>query len=87
MAHKGNWALRSPTDPRWNCAGEGYVGGFKLPLAAEQELEERKEALGEEPPEDLEYIYSKDEQSEPVPVDTQGGACGLFADLPPTQGH
>ncbi|OGZ06739.1 MAG: hypothetical protein A3C93_02575 [Candidatus Lloydbacteria bacterium RIFCSPHIGHO2_02_FULL_54_17] len=56
---KGTWWLKSETDPRWNCGGDGYVGGFVMPCECEQRLKELKREYGR-PPKDLEWGYMKD---------------------------
>ena len=58
MMKKGYWWLKSKIDPRWNCGGEGIVGGFVKPPEVEKKLEELRELYGE-PPEDLEWGYHK----------------------------
>lgn len=56
---KGDWWLRSKSDPRWNSDGRTLVGGFVMPDECKQKLEELKGKLGE-PPKDLEWGYMKD---------------------------
>ena len=56
---EGSWWLRSKTDPRWNCGGNAYVGGFVMPSECEKKLSELKKKLGN-PPKDLEWGYMKD---------------------------
>lgn len=56
----GSWWTKSKSDPRWNMNGTGYVGGFVCPAEATEAVEQKKEELGEEPPDDLEYGYMKD---------------------------
>ncbi len=58
ICREGEWWLRSRKDPRWNCSGSGYVGGFCMPPDCKQRVEELKKILGE-PPDDLEYGYMK----------------------------
>jgi len=60
MIKEGEWWLSSETDPRWNCSGRDYVGGFEMPAKASEALEEKKKEFGVEPPEDLEFGYMKD---------------------------
>ena len=52
----GSWWLESKSDPRWNCYGEGYVGGFMMPMEAQSKFNELKKKFGESP-EDLEWGY------------------------------
>jgi hypothetical protein len=40
--------------------GHGAVGMMSCPPAASRAIEKKKEELGEEPPDDLEYGYMKD---------------------------
>lgn len=56
----GTWWLSSKSDPRWDCSGRDRVGGFMCPSDARAAIEAKKEELGCEPPEDLEYGYMKD---------------------------
>lgn len=56
---KGSWWLSSKKDPKWNCQGYGYVGGFIMPPEAKDEIEKLKKEFGE-PPDDLEWGYMKD---------------------------
>jgi len=58
MMAKGSWWLESKTDPRWNCNGEGTVGMFTIPTAAEQKIKDLEKELGEKP-DDLKYGYMK----------------------------
>lgn len=60
MIKEGSWWLNSDKDPRWNCSGRGYVGGFECPSEAKSEIERLKKELNEEPPDDLEFGYMKD---------------------------
>lgn len=60
MLDEGAWWLKSISDPRWNCEGHGLVGMFSMPSAAKKKIEEMKEKLKCEPPEDLEFGYMKD---------------------------
>jgi hypothetical protein len=55
----GSWTLESKTDPRWNCSGNSpSVGMFALPQEAKDKLDELTKQFGE-PPEDLEWGYTK----------------------------
>lgn len=56
---EGSWWLRSNSDPRWNCDGRAYVGGFVMPPECQAKIDELKLTLGE-PPKDLEWGYMKD---------------------------
>jgi hypothetical protein len=60
MIKQGSWWIESKSDPRWNCQGQGYVGGFECPSDATSAMEEKKKELGEDPPDDLKYGYMKD---------------------------
>lgn len=57
---QGSWTLRSKSDPRWNCSGQGEVGMFSIPRNAKKKVEKLKVEFGEAPPNDLEYSYMKD---------------------------
>lgn len=56
---EGSWWLQSKSDPRWNASGRAAVGGFVMPEACKQKLEELKRRFGE-PPRDLKWGYMKD---------------------------
>ncbi len=60
LACDGEWVLVSDNDPRWNARGHCDVGGLMMPLGAQTHIDRLKEELGEDPPEDLRYIYMKD---------------------------
>lgn len=56
----GSWSLYSKIDPRWNASGHSeFVGGFSMPTACAEKLEQLKTKYGE-PPIDLEWSYMKD---------------------------
>lgn len=59
LVRPGSWYLLSKSDPRWNCYGEGNVGGFVMPKECKEKLEELKKQYGT-PPDDLEWGYMKD---------------------------
>jgi hypothetical protein len=59
MIASGVWWLKSPSDPRWDASGEGYVGGFVPPTACTKKIKELEAQLGKAP-EDLEWGYMKD---------------------------
>lgn len=59
MMAEGTWWLESRSDPRFNCRGEGLVGMFCMPPAAERKMKELEEELGCKAPEDLEFGYMK----------------------------
>lgn len=59
MLKDGGWWLRSKSDPRWNCEGEGFVGGLIMPTEARKAFELKKKELGKAP-EDLQWGYMKD---------------------------
>jgi hypothetical protein len=59
MIKEGCWWLCSKEDPRWNCKGRDYVGGFELSTDQKEAFEKKKKELGE-PPDDLEWGYMKD---------------------------
>lgn len=54
-----SWCIRSESDKRWDCDGEGEVGGFIMPPAVREKIDELTQTLGE-PPDDLTYNYMKD---------------------------
>jgi len=57
---EGIWWLTSKSDPRWDDEGRCNVGGFMMPSAVTESINNCKKQLGEEPPEDLEWGYMKD---------------------------
>jgi hypothetical protein len=58
MGKEGTWWLRSKIDRRWNWSGQsGACDISAKPAEAEAELAELRRALGEEPPDDLRYIF------------------------------
>ncbi len=59
LLRKGCWWLNSKKDPRWNCEGSGYVGGFSEPPELEKKFEQLKKNYGD-PPNDLTWGYMKD---------------------------
>jgi hypothetical protein len=56
---EGSWWVISESDPRWNCDGRGFVGGFMVPEEAEKAIKEMEEKYGKRP-DDLEFGYMKD---------------------------
>ena len=59
IVRKGSWYMRSKSDPRWNCSGKDYVGGFDLPLGMQKKLKELTESYGSQPS-DLTWHYNYD---------------------------
>jgi hypothetical protein len=57
---EGSWWVNSNSDSRWNGRGTGFVGGFGIPADAQRFIDQKKQELKEEPPDDLEYGYMKD---------------------------
>lgn len=57
---KGSWYMKSKSDPRWNCSGKEFVGGFALPLGMQAKLKEFTTKYGEQPV-DLVWHYEYDE--------------------------
>ena len=57
---QGSWSIYSKKDPRWNISGRAMVGNFIMPREVEEALDQKKRELGEEPPDDLEWLYMKD---------------------------
>ena len=57
----GKWWMRSESDPRWNKEGRGEVGGLVyIPPAIDRTIKNLSKLFGN-PPEDLEWGYTKDE--------------------------
>jgi hypothetical protein len=56
----GWWWIRSKKDPQWNISGSGRVGMFCRPPEADAAIEHKKKELGREPPDNLEWGYTKD---------------------------
>ena len=62
MRTPGTWWLTSATDPRWVAHGTGEVGGMIGPNQvpeAKKAMDALKKKYGN-PPEDLEWGYTKD---------------------------
>ncbi len=57
---EGSWRVWSEKDPRFDCSGRGYVGGFECPSEAEAAIERKEKELGCERPDDLHFSYMKD---------------------------
>ena len=58
MLKEGTWYLESLSDPRWNTAGRGTVGGFEMPEACRTKIRELEQQYGTQPA-DLIYGYEK----------------------------
>jgi hypothetical protein len=55
-----SWSISSKSDPRWNASGRCESSIFAISKACEEAIEAKKKALGEEPPDDLDYGGMKD---------------------------
>jgi len=56
---EGTWWLKSKIDPRWNCRGRAFVGGYMMPFECKKIIEKLEQLYGEQPP-DLKWDYEKD---------------------------
>lgn len=59
MYRMGDWWLRSKSDPRWDCDGRDFCGGYVMPGECKRTIEEKAKTLGD-PPKDLTWEYMKD---------------------------
>jgi hypothetical protein len=58
MGKEGTWWLHSKKDRRWNRSGpSGACDASAMPPEAQAALAERRRALGQEPPDDLRWIF------------------------------
>jgi hypothetical protein len=69
MPKSGRWRVESKTDPRFNLEGHGEVDLYplRIPTDASEGIQHVSEELRAEPPEDLEFSFTRDPSTRPPP--------------------